>query len=92
MANRGGNEMSDSADNGSHEPDRIVVDPRIMVGKPVVRGTRVPVSLILNLIAHGYSFERIVEAYPYVHEEDIRASLLYAESVMNGMKIEAMAS
>jgi uncharacterized protein (DUF433 family) len=79
-------------ENGTSLRERIVRDPNILAGKPTIRGTRVPVSLILNLLAHGYSFERIVEAYPYVHEEDIRASLLYAESVMNGMKIEAMAS
>jgi len=80
------------ADQGTSQLERIVRDPKILGGKPTIRGTRVPVSLILNLLANGYSFERIVEAYPYVHEEDIRASLLYAESVMNGMKIEAMAS
>ena len=79
-------------ENGTSLRERIVRDPNILAGKPTIRGTRVPVSLILNLLAHGYSFERIAEAYPYVHEEDIRASLLYAESEMNGMKIEAMAS
>ena len=47
-----------------------------MVGKPVVRGTRVPVSLILNLIAHGYTFERVVEEYPVLSEADVRAAIL----------------
>jgi uncharacterized protein (DUF433 family) len=75
--------MSDPRSNGSIGPDRIVVDPRIMVGKPVVRETRVPVSLILNLIAHGYSFDRIVEEYPVLAESDIRAAVLYASDVLD---------
>jgi uncharacterized protein (DUF433 family) len=72
--------------------DRIVCDPNILGGKPTIKGTRVPVSLILNLLANGYSFERIVEAYPYVHEDDIKASLTYAESLVNKIRSEALAS
>lgn len=53
--------------------DRIAVDPKIMLGKPVIRGTRITVALILNLLAHGYSHDRIVEAYPDVAPEDIQA-------------------
>ena len=59
--------------------NRITVDPEILGGKPAITGTRVPVSLVLNLLAHGYSFERIVEAYPYISEDDIRAALSFAE-------------
>lgn len=59
--------------------DRIVVDPSILVGKPVIKGTRIPVSRILNLVGHGASFADIVEDYPGVTIDDIRASLLYAE-------------
>ena len=58
--------------------DRIVVDPEILAGKPVVAGTRIPVSLILNLLAHGYDFERIREAYPALGDDDIRAAIAYA--------------
>ena len=58
--------------------DRIVVDPKILVGKPVVKGTRIPVSLILNLVAHGFTFAQIIDDYPILTEEDIRAAILYA--------------
>lgn len=58
--------------------ERIVVDPKILTGKPVIRGTRIPVSLILNLIAFGGTFASIVEDYPILTEEDIRAAILYA--------------
>jgi uncharacterized protein (DUF433 family) len=82
--------MNDSGANGFLEPDRIVVDPRIMVGKPVVRGTRVPVSLILNLIAHGYSFQRIVEEYPVLTDADIRAAILYASDVLDHREVREL--
>lgn len=59
---------------------RIVVDPKILVGKPVIRGTRIPVSLILNLVAHGGSFSGVIEDYPILTIEDIRAAMLYAEA------------
>ncbi|MBA2277553.1 MAG: DUF433 domain-containing protein [Chloroflexia bacterium] len=60
--------------------DRIVVDPEIMGGRPVVKGTRIPVSLILNLIGHGYTLCRVKEAYPNLTDEDVRAAILYAEA------------
>jgi uncharacterized protein (DUF433 family) len=60
--------------------DRIVIDPKILVGKPVVKGTRIPVTLILNLLAHGYDFARIKEAYPELTDEDIKAAVAYSEA------------
>jgi uncharacterized protein (DUF433 family) len=56
---------------------RIEVRPDILLGKPVIAGTRIPVYLILNLLASGYDFARIVEAYPILDEDDIRAALDY---------------
>ncbi len=59
--------------------ERIIVDPHILLGKPVIAGTRIPVYLILNLLAAGYTVERVIEAYPGLTPEDVRAALEYAE-------------
>lgn len=56
----------------------IVSNPKICSGKPCVRGTRIPVHIILDLLAAGESFEGIRKAYPNITDEDIRACLLYA--------------
>lgn len=58
--------------------DRITFDPNVMSGRACIRGMRVTVSLVLNLIANGMSTEKIIEAYPYLEEEDITQSLRYA--------------
>lgn len=54
---------------------RIEVNPQIMTGKPVIKGTRIPIAVILNLLANGYTVERIIEAYPPLTLEDIKAAL-----------------
>lgn len=58
--------------------DRITFDPEIMGGKACIRGMRVTVSLIVNLVANGMSIEEIVAAYPYVEPEDVQQALRYA--------------
>jgi uncharacterized protein (DUF433 family) len=58
--------------------DRITLDPQIMAGQACIRGMRVPVSLILNLVANGKTTEEIIEDYPYLQPEDIQQSLHYA--------------
>lgn len=60
------------------EFDRITFDPNVMGGKACIRGMRVTVSLILNLVANGTSTEEIIVAYPYLEQEDIRQALQYA--------------
>lgn len=62
--------------------DRIEINPEILGGKPVIKGTRIPVYLIIKLLAAGYSNKKILEAYPSLKEEDIKASLEYAESIL----------
>lgn len=56
----------------------ISQNPAILRGKPVISGTRIPVSLVLNLLANGYSFERIVQAYPHLTVENIQECLEFA--------------
>ncbi|MBF2007957.1 MAG: DUF433 domain-containing protein [Chlorogloeopsis fritschii C42_A2020_084] len=58
--------------------DRITFDPRIMGGQACIRGMRIPVSLILNLVANGKTVAEIIEDYPYLEPEDIQQSLMYA--------------
>lgn len=57
---------------------RIDVDPDVMTGKPVIRGTRLTVDYILNLLAHGASHEEILDEYQGLTKEDIQACLLFA--------------
>ena len=58
--------------------ERIILDPRIMVGKPVIKGTRLTVDFILNLLAHGASETDILNEYKGLTSEDIQACYLFA--------------
>ena len=58
--------------------DRITFSPTIMGGRACIRNMRVPVSLVLNLIANGMTTSEIIDAYPYLEPEDIRQALRYA--------------
>jgi len=58
--------------------ERITFDPQVKGGRACIRGMRITVSLILNLIANGMTQEEILEAYPYLEPEDIQAALNYA--------------
>ena len=58
--------------------DRISRDPAIMTGKPIIRGMRVTVGMVVGLVAAGHSFEEILRAYPYLEREDIMQALRYA--------------
>ena len=57
---------------------RITINPKVMVGKPVIRGTRLTVEYILNLLAHGATVAEILEEYEGLIQEDIQACLLFA--------------
>ena len=58
--------------------DRIEIDPNVMMGKPVIRGTRIKVELILRKLAEGASEDDLLDAYPRLAREDIRAAIAYA--------------
>jgi uncharacterized protein (DUF433 family) len=62
--------------------DRITVDPDVLVGKPVIKGTRIPVYLIVELVANGIATKEILKEYPRLKEEDIKAALLYASKLV----------
>jgi len=57
---------------------RIVVNPKIMAGKPILKGTRITEELVLRLLAQGLSYEKILKDYPHLTKDDITAVLLYA--------------
>lgn len=57
---------------------RIVLDPEVMVGKPVIRGTRLTVDYVLNLLAHGATVTEVLQEYEGLAQEDIQACLLFA--------------
>ena len=61
---------------------RITVDPRVMAGKPVIRGTRVPVDLVVRMVARGISEQELLREYPRLRVKDIRAALTYAAEVV----------
>lgn len=61
---------------------RIAIDPHVMTGKPVIRGTRIPVELIVRMLADGVPEQEILEEYPRLEPNDIRAALTYAADVL----------
>lgn len=58
--------------------DRIIIDPEILAGKPILRGTRIPVGLLLEILANGWTYAEIFENYPQICTADILAALQYA--------------
>ena len=62
--------------------ERIEINPKKMGGKPVIKGTRIPVYFILELLANGWSFEDILENYPQLTREDILAAIKYASMIL----------
>ena len=62
--------------------DRIEINPRVMLGKPVVRGTRITVELILRKIAEGATEEVLLDAYPTLKKKDIKAAIVYAADTL----------
>ena len=62
--------------------DRIAIDPKIMMGKPVIRGTRITVELILRKMAEGADERAVLEAYPHLQREDIQSAVRYAAATL----------
>jgi len=65
---------------------RIVVNPKILVGKPIIKGTRVAVYEIVRRVAQGWTFKEITEDLD-ITDEDVRAALMYAEKILEGEEI-----
>jgi uncharacterized protein (DUF433 family) len=69
---------------------RIMVNPRIFGGKPIVRGQRLAVEHVLGMLAAGDTAETLLKAYPWLKADDIRACLLYARKVVSEERIETL--
>ncbi len=67
--------------------NRIEINPRVMVGKPVIKGTRIPVYLILDMLALGHKTKEIINEYPGLKEEDIIAAINYASNILKREEI-----
>ncbi len=72
--------------------ERISLDPAIMTGKPVIRGTRLTVEFVLNLLAHGATVADIVDEYESLAPEDIQACLLFATRSLQDMDFMPLAA
>lgn len=62
--------------------DRVVLDPEILAGKPIIRGTRISAQFLLEPLANGWTYERILNNYPQLFKEDIQAALEYAAETL----------
>ena len=67
--------------------ERIVIDPGVLVGKPVVKGTRLAVEFIIDLLAQGWGREEILRNYPGLTQDDIGACLSYASEILKSEKV-----
>jgi len=72
--------------------DRIEINPAVLTGKPIVKGTRLAVEFIIDLLANGWSEGQILENYPGLKGEDIRACLVYASARLHAEKVYPLAS
>ncbi len=72
--------------------DRIEINPRVMMGKPIVRGTRITVELILRKISEGSTEQDLLDAYPRLTSDDIRAAIRYAADTVAHEEIVIMGS
>ena len=69
--------------------ERIELNPRICNGRPIIRGTRIPVAVILEQVAEGCSWEQLLEDYPELTRQDIQAALIYAKTSIEHAEIRA---
>ncbi len=67
--------------------DRIVIDSDVLVGKPVVKGTRISVEFVIDLLARGWTQEQVLEEYDHLTPEDVRACLAYARDILQSERV-----
>lgn len=67
--------------------ERITVDPKVLVGKPVVSGTRLAVEFIIDLLGNGWTEQQILDSYPGLTREDVSACLKYASEILKSERV-----
>ncbi len=72
--------------------DRITLDPKVLVGKPIVKGTRLAVEFIVGLLAQGWTEQQVLTNYPRLTREDIFACLAYAQERLASERVYPLAS
>ncbi|MGB9833258.1 MAG: DUF433 domain-containing protein [Caldisericum exile] len=70
--------------------DRIEINPEVLVGKPIIKGTRISVEFILELLANGWDIEKILKNYPQLKKEDVLAAIEYSLEILKEEKIYAI--
>jgi len=70
--------------------EKIEINPKVMLGKPVIRGTRIPVEIILRKLSQSISVEEILQDYPRLTREDIQAVLSYAAESVSGEEVHLL--
>ncbi|HKD35516.1 MAG TPA: DUF433 domain-containing protein [Pirellulales bacterium] len=72
--------------------ERIVIDPDILVGKPTIKGTRISVEFVLDVLARGWTQEQVLHQYDHLAREDIQACLAYASDVLKSERVYLLPS
>ncbi len=67
--------------------DHITIDPQFLVGKPVIKGTRISVELVIDMLARGWSNEQIIQQYPHIAKEGIQACLAYTAEILRSERV-----
>ena len=73
--------------NGMSWQDRITIDPDVLVGKPVIKGTRISVEFVIDLLARGWTTSQVLVEYDHLKPEDIQACLAYASDLLKSEKV-----
>ncbi len=67
--------------------DRISIDPKVLVGKPVIKGTRIAVEFVVDLLGRGWTTEQILQEYDHLTPQDIQACLAYASDILRSERV-----
>jgi uncharacterized protein (DUF433 family) len=70
--------------------ERIVVDPAVLVGKPVIKGTRIAAEFVIDLLGRGWTTEEILKEYDHLTAQDIRACLAYASEILKAEQVHLL--